>query len=158
MPQRVVRSWENGNVPLSTVPYGQLIHMANALDRHGANFQGSLDQLLAAIQCDVLISGMLGGDEDYADVPPIDDESAWGTIAGALLRWAICGLVPADYSRFAAARPLLAESDISGLASVAKLLSALPGQGPELANYGMTLQAIFVAHTEQGSCRNRCSG
>ena len=83
------------------------------------------------MQCDVLISGMLGDDEDYADVPPIDDESAGGTIVGALLRWAVCGLVPAYYSMFAAARPLLAESDISRLASVAKLLFGIawPGAG-----------------------------
>ena len=68
-------------------------------------------QLMLASQCDLLIVGMLRGFEDYAEVPPVDEDSAEGEAARDLLRWALVGVPPGRYETFAPARPLLATHD-----------------------------------------------
>jgi integrase len=57
---------------------------------------------------------MLGGFEDYGEVPPVDDESA-GESARGLLRWALAGDVPEHYRRHGQAGRLLAVMYHAGL-------------------------------------------
>ena len=84
-----VRSWENGTIPLFSVPYGQLQQLADALKRAGAQVGHELGELLLASQCDLLLTGMLHGFEDYAEVPPIEEDSTEAEAARELLRWAL---------------------------------------------------------------------
>jgi transcriptional regulator with XRE-family HTH domain len=63
-----VRSWENGNSPLFCMSYDQLRRLAAALDQGHAPASSDLDELLLASQCDLLVTGMLRGFEDYAEV------------------------------------------------------------------------------------------
>ncbi len=65
-----VGAWEDGTTPLFCVRYGQLRALADALTDAGGRVGWELDELLIASQCDLLMTGMLHGFEDYAEVPP----------------------------------------------------------------------------------------
>jgi hypothetical protein len=68
-----VRSWENGSYPLFCMGYDELRRLASALDQRHEGVRNALDELLLVSQCDLLLTGMLRGSEDYAKVPPIDE-------------------------------------------------------------------------------------
>jgi hypothetical protein len=136
-----VHAWENGTIPLFGLPYGQLQQLATALERAGAYVGNELGELLLSSQCDLMITGMLHGFEDYAEVPPIEERSAAAEIARELLRWALAGQVPDRYRQVASARPLLVKEDIDLLAAIARGLRA-GSRGHSLVGYGGVLIAL----------------
>jgi transcriptional regulator with XRE-family HTH domain len=136
-----VRGWEDGTCPLFCVPYHDLCCLAAAFDQAGAKVPCDVADLVLASQCDLLLTGMLQGFEDYAEVPPVDEVSVEGEAARDLLRWALAGVLPERYRPFAPARPLLAAHDLIAFSAVARQLSAGP-HGDQLASYGRTLTAI----------------
>jgi hypothetical protein len=97
-------------------------------------------EFVLASQCDLLLTGVLHGFEDYAEVPPIDEDSAEGETARDLLRWA---LVPERYRLFAPTRPLLAAHDLIAFNAVAGELSA-DLYGDQLASYGRALKDLML--------------
>src|ERR1039457_4572107 len=105
-----VRAWEEGACPLFCVRYDQLCQLADALSRVGAQIGPDVRELLLASQCDLLITGILHGFEDYGEVPPVDENEDSATAARGLLRWALTGVVPQRYRRYAVAGPLLTAS------------------------------------------------
>jgi hypothetical protein len=133
-----VRRWENGTIPLFDVPYGQLRQVAEALNSSGATVGNDLNELLLASQCDMLIIGMLSGEENYAEVPPIGERTADGAAANAMLRWAAQGAVPTEYAKLAPATPLIADLDVARLADAARELTT-GIFGHDLAAYGCAL-------------------
>lgn len=136
-----VRSWESGTIPLFAVPYAQLQQLAQVLDRAGAQVGMELGDLLLASRCDLLLTGMLHGFEDYAEVPPIEENSAEADSARSLLRWALAGLVPDRYRQHASPRPLLGKKHVDLIAAVARGLQA-ESHGPDLADFGGALVAL----------------
>jgi hypothetical protein len=104
-----VRGWEYSTIPLFGVPYGQLHQLAETLNSLGATIGNDLNELLLASQCDMLIMGMLSGEETYAEVPPIGERTPEGAAADALLRWAAQGAIPTEYLNLAPATPLLGD-------------------------------------------------
>jgi transcriptional regulator with XRE-family HTH domain len=138
---RTLRGWESGTCPLFLVAYDDLRCLAAALDQVGAKVPCELAELVLASQCDLLIAGMLRGLEDYAEVPPVDEESAEGQTARDLLRWALVGVPPARHETFTPARPLLATHDLNAFDMVTLRLST-GSQGDQLVSYGRALTAI----------------
>ena len=141
-----VRSWEDGICPLFCPPYGRLRGLAAAFEQAGAKLRCGVADLVLASQCDLLITGMQHGFEDYAEVPPLDEGSGEGEAARDLLRWALVGNVPERYRPFAPARPLLAAQDLTAFRSVAQQLST-GSRGQQLASYGRALTAIRVSYS-----------
>lgn len=88
-------------------------------------------------------AGPLQGFENYAELPPIDEDSAEGEAARDLLRWALAGVLPERYCPFAPTRPLLAAQDLTAFTAIAWELSA-GTHGDQLASYGRALTAIRV--------------
>jgi len=138
-----VRRWEDGTCPLFCVPYDGLLRLAAALDEAGAKTGCDVAELGLASQCDLLVTGMLHGTEDYAEVPPIDQDSAEGEAARDLLRWALVGVLPERYRPFATARPFLAAHDLITFTTVARQLGA-GSHGSQLASYGRCLAALMA--------------
>jgi transcriptional regulator with XRE-family HTH domain len=132
-----VRAWESGALPLYSVSYGQLRDLTRQLAAAPAG--PPLRDLLAAAQCDLLITGMLRGSEDYAEVPPIDDPAA-GEPARGLLRWALTGDAPEPYRWRVRPRRLLSGRAAGQLTAVARDLRA--GQHDGLASFGAALLAL----------------
>jgi transcriptional regulator with XRE-family HTH domain len=126
-----VRHWEQGTFPLYAVDYGALRQLAEAT-------AAGVEELLIAQQCDLLIMRMLTGDEDFADVPPVDEDNPCGETARELLRWAFTGQVPNRWRRLAPSRPLLAADDADRIACLARHL-VVGSYGPELASYGAAI-------------------
>jgi hypothetical protein len=97
-----------------------------------------LGELLLASQCDLLLTGVLHGFEDYAEVPPIDEDGTDAETARELLRWALAGAVPERYRQYAQLGQLLAMNDIDLLAAIAQdLRSGMHGH--DLTNFGSIL-------------------
>jgi transcriptional regulator with XRE-family HTH domain len=138
---RTVRGWENGTHPLFCTGYNQLCRLAHALDQAGAKVGYEVGDLVLASQCDLLMTGMLRGFEDYAEVPPVDEDGAEGDVARDLLRWALAGAMPERYRPFVPAGPLLARQDVTAFTALARDLSA-GSHGDQLASYGVTLIAL----------------
>jgi hypothetical protein len=136
-----VRGWEDGTCPLFCVPYDGLFRLAAALDQARAKTRCDVAELALASQCDLLVTGMLHGTEDYAEVPPVDEDSAESEAARDLLRWALAGVLPGRYRPFATARPLLAAHDLITFTAVARQLGA-GSHGGQLASYGRSLVAL----------------
>jgi DNA-binding transcriptional regulator YiaG len=135
-----VRSWENGTRPLYEVNSVQLRQLADTLSEAGALAGHDYTELILASQCDLLITGMLYGFEDYAEIPPIDGDTA-GHDARSLLRWALTGQVPDQYSLYAMDGPLLARSDATAFAAIAHDLQA-GSEGSDLTSYASALMAL----------------
>lgn len=138
-----VRSWEDGTCPLFCLPYADLCRLAAAFDQAGAKVGCDIAELVLASQCDLLVTGILQGFEDYAEVPPVDEDSTEGKAARDLLRWALVGVAPKRFRPFSPARPLLAGEDVIAFTAVARRLSA-SSHGDQLASYGRALAAIRV--------------
>lgn len=138
-----VRIWENGTCPLFLVTYDDLGRLAGAFDQAGAKVQCDLAELMLAARCDLLIVGMLRGFEDYAEVPPVDEDSPEGEAARDLLRWAIAGVSPERYRALAPIRPLLTAHDVSAFSALALRLST-GLHGDQLTRYGRALSAIIT--------------
>jgi DNA-binding transcriptional regulator YiaG len=136
-----VRAWENGTIPLFSVPHGQLQRLAAALNHAGAQVGHELNELLLASRCDLLITGMLHGFEDYAEVPPIEERSAEADMVRELIRWALVGPVPNRYRQHASPRPLLDKGDVDLFIAAARDLEA-GSQGHDLVGYGSALVAL----------------
>ena len=134
-----VREWENGTLPLYSVGYRELRHLAETLASAGASVGANVADLTAAAQCDLLITGMLHGFEDYAEVPPVEEPGHRGDLARELLRWALAGILPDRFGGLANPGPLLAPADTTALTSLARDLRAA---GPELASFGATLLTL----------------
>jgi transcriptional regulator with XRE-family HTH domain len=138
-----VRGWEDGTCPLFCVPYADLCRLAAAFDQAGTKVRCDVAELVLASQCDLLVTGILQGFEDYAEVPPVDEDNAEGEAARDLLRWALAGVLPERYRPFAPARPLLAAEDLTAFTALARRLSA-GSHSDQLANYGRALTALWV--------------
>jgi hypothetical protein len=136
-----VRSWEDGTCPLFCLPYADLCHLVAAFDQAGAEVHCDVAELALASQCDLLVIGMLEGFEDYAEVPPIDEDSAEGEAARNLLRWALAGVLPERYRPFAPVRPLLAAQNRTAFTALARELSR-GSHGDQLVSYGRALAAL----------------
>jgi transcriptional regulator with XRE-family HTH domain len=136
-----IRSWEDGTCPLFCVRYHDLCRLAAAFDEAGVKVRCDVAELVLASQCDLLLTGMLQGFEDYAEVPPIDEDSAQGEAARDLLRWALAGILPERYRPFAHGRPLLAAQDLIAFIAIAQQLSA-GSNGDHLASYGRALVVL----------------
>ena len=140
--QATVRSWENGTSPLFCMSYDQLRRLAAALDQGHGLAPSGLGELLLASQCDLLLTGMLRGFEDYAEVPPIDEPSEEGEHARDLLRWALTGIVPGKYRPRGAANPLLARQDFFALTAIARDLNS-GSHGSQLSSYGVAFASLM---------------
>jgi transcriptional regulator with XRE-family HTH domain len=140
---RTVRSWENGTCPLFSVRYHHLCCVAAALDQAGAKTSCDVAELVLASQCDLLITGMLQGFEDYAEVPPVDENGLEGEAARGMLRWALTGVAPERYRPYAPASPLLARQDLIALNALAQTLNG-GSHGGQLADYGAALMALMT--------------
>jgi transcriptional regulator with XRE-family HTH domain len=139
-PDTVCR-WEDGTCALFCVPYADLCRLAAAFDQAGTRVRCDVAQLVLASQCDLLVTGILQGFEDYAEVPPVDEDSTEGEAARDLLRWAVIGDLPEQYRSFAPARPLLAVEDVIAFTALAQRLSSR-SRGDQLASYGHALVAL----------------
>jgi transcriptional regulator with XRE-family HTH domain len=138
-----VRGWEDGTCPLFCVPYHELCRLAAVFDQAGAKMPCDVAELVLASQCDLLLTGMLEGLEDYAEVPPIDEDSAEGETARDLLRWALAGVLPARYRPFAPARRLLPTQDLAAFTAIARELGA-GSHDRQLVSYGRGLTALLA--------------
>lgn len=138
-----VRDWESGTIPLFSVGYSELCRLAAVLGRAGATVGCDVGELALASQCDLLVTGMLRGFEDYAEVPPVDEDTGEGSAARDLLRWALTGVLPERYRPFASAGPLLAKQDLIAFAALAHELST-GSRGDQLASYGRALTALTM--------------
>jgi hypothetical protein len=136
----IVSGWEDGTRPLFCVRYDRLHQLADALHHAGACVGQHVNELVLASQCDLLFTGILRGFEDYADVPPIDEDAA-GEDARSLLRWALTGTVPDRYRAHAPAGRLLAWPEVILLATVARDLQT-GSHGGDLARFGRALAAL----------------
>jgi hypothetical protein len=136
-----VCAWESGKIPLFSVPYDQLQRLAAALNNAGAQVGHELSELLLASQCDLLITGMLYGFEDYAEVPPIEACGVDAMRSRELLRWAIVGQVPDRYLQHASPHPLFDKEDVDVLIAIARDLQA-GSHGQDLIGYGRVLIAL----------------
>jgi len=146
VPPATVRAWEDGICPLYRVTYGQLRQIAGVLAEAGARTGLDLGGLVLASQCDLLIAGMLDGSEDYAEVPPVDQD-AEGAPAHGLLRWALTGHVPERYRPYARTGPLLGRAEVLRFLALARNLAA-GDQASELAAYGAALVQLAAGqHT-----------
>ena len=133
-----VRGWENGTCPLYCVDYQQLHQLADAFAAGGT--RGDVAELALVSQCDLLIAGMLGGFEDYAEVPPIEEPGQRGDLARELLRWALAGIIPDRFLSVADRGPLLAPADAAAITCRARPQAG--AAGPELAVFGAALLAL----------------
>jgi hypothetical protein len=139
----MVAHLEGGLWPLFCVRHDRLCELAGALDRAGAQVGNQASELMLASQCDLLLTSMLRGFEDYAEVPPIEQDVA-GRAARGLLRWALAGVVPLRYRAYMPPWRLLAEPDVTILAAIARDLLA-GARGSELVRFGGELQSLVTA-------------
>jgi len=137
-----VRDWESGVRPLFCVSYHELCQLAQVLERAGARVGHKVDELVLASQCDLLITGMLRGFEDYAEVPNVNEDVA-GDAARSLLRWALIGQVPERYRPYAQMGRLVTERDASLFDNVARDLQE-GSHGDDIARYGTALIALIT--------------
>jgi transcriptional regulator with XRE-family HTH domain len=141
IPISTVARWEAGSSPLYCADFGQLCQLAAPLTPADGDEGRFLHRLLLASQCDLLLTGMLRGFEDYAEIPPIDENTADGETTRGLLRWALTGVAPAPYTKHAPAGRLLAEEDVTKIRELA-LLVEVGAHGPDLKVFGSTLATL----------------
>lgn len=140
-PGSIVRGWEAASTPLFCTDFGLLRRLAAALSPADRDGRQVLHTLLLASQCDLLLTGMLRGFEDYAEVPPIDEDTTDGETTRGLLRWALTGTVPPLYKLHAPTGRLLALEDVTRIRGVALLVQA-GAQGADLKVFGYTLAML----------------
>jgi hypothetical protein len=150
MDHATIRDLELGEIPLFCVPYDLLRQIAGALARPGSALTGGLGELVTAADCDMLVTAMLCDFEDYAEVPPIDQDTPDGAVARELLRWALAGVVPGRYRPAVLPRCLLATRERLQIASIARSLS-LGAKGPELAEFGLALAMLTTSEQPSGA-------
>lgn len=138
--QATVLTWEDGTMPMFCVGYGQLRALADALTEADARVGWELDELLIASQCDLLVTGMLHGFEDYGEVPAVEGESAEAWATRGLLCWALTGAAQLQYRPHVVAGRLLAEPDVAHMARIARELQAL--EDSPLSSYGTVLLSL----------------
>lgn len=136
-----VHEWENGTLPLYCVGYRGLRQLAETLASAGATVGADVAELMGAGQCDLLLTGMLNGFEDYAEVPPIEEPGPRGDRAREFVRWALTGIVPDRFLGLADRRPLVAPADAAAIRRVAHRLYAGTA-GPDLATFGAALLTL----------------
>jgi DNA-binding transcriptional regulator YiaG len=136
-----VRAWENGATPSFCLPYTQIQQLSEVLSRSGARAGHELGELLLASRCDLLLTGMLHGFEDYAEVPPIDEDGTEAEAARDLLHWALAGPVPERYRQHATPGPLLDKANIGLVIAAAEDLET-GSYGRDLVEYGSALVAL----------------
>lgn len=145
IPAAIIRQRENGAVPLFAVDYPVLARLTAATC-------SDLRELLIAGQCDLLLAGLLDGTEDFADVPPLDEDTPGGQTARTLLRRACGQPVPDEPHRRRPrrARPRLPGTDITRIAGLARELAA-GSRGDDLARFGAALlDCVTGNHSEPG--------
>ena len=142
VPISTIASWEDGSSPLYCTDFGQLRQLAAALTAPGGDERQVLHTLLLASQCDLLLTGMLRGFEDYAEIPPIDEDTADGETTRGLLHWALTGAAPALYMKHAPAGRLLSEEDVTKIRELAQLAQT-GAQGPALKIFGSALATLI---------------
>ena len=98
---------------------------------------------MVAADCDLLVTAMLCEFEDYAEVPPIDQDTPDGYVARELLRWALAGVVPDRYRPVVLPGCLLAARERLQITAIALDLSA-GSYGPELAEFGLALSLLTI--------------
>jgi hypothetical protein len=96
---------------------------------------------LLASRCDLLLTGILNGFEDYGEVPAIEENSVEAECARSLLRWALVGQVPDRYRHHAVRRRLLDKKHVNLFVAIARDLQA-ESHGADLANFGGVLVAL----------------
>jgi hypothetical protein len=84
---------------------------------------------------------MLRGFENYAEVPPIDEDGPQADAARALLSWALTGTVPERIRAYVQAAPLMSRPDVAQFAAMARGLKAGDG-GPDLIPFGVALVGL----------------
>ena len=136
-----LRAWETGTAPLYCEPYPQLRRIASTLSQTGAVAGADLAELLLASQCDLLITRMLTGTEDYAEIPPIDENTSEGKATRALLRWALTSQPPAHYGALALRGPLLSRADAERLHALGLALQ-LGARGSVLVPVGAVIASL----------------
>ena len=141
VPLLVVARWEAGSSPLYCTDFGQLRQLAAVLTPDEGDEGQSLHRLLLACLCDLLLTGMLCGFEDYAEIPPIDEDTADGKNTRGLLRWALTGVVPAQHKKHAPTGRLLAAEDVGKIRELA-LLAQAGAYGPDLKGFGSALAML----------------
>ena len=136
-----VRAWESGAIPSFCLPYNQIHQLSETLSRSAACVGHELGELLLASRCDLLLTGMLHGFEDYAEVPPIDEDTTDAEVARDLLRWALAGPVPDRYRQYAPSGPLVHKADVGLFIAAAGDLQT-GSHGHDLIRYGSALVAL----------------
>lgn len=97
----VVRAWESGRVPLFCVPFTKLRHLARVISPGDVESGAVLNYLLMAARLDLLVSEMLAGSADYAELPAIGAGTMESVVTRELLAWGFHGVVPDCYRDFA---------------------------------------------------------
>ena len=138
---RTMRDVEVGEIPLYCVPYAFLEHVAGALTDSLSSLAGGISELVTAADCDLLVTALLCEFEDFAEVPPIDQDTADGARARELLAWALRGVIPDRYQPAAAPGCLLTGLERLQIAAIARDLDA-GAYGAELAEFGNALTVL----------------
>lgn len=139
---KAVLDLEKGFVPLFCLPYDQLRHLAECLRPPHPAIELLFAELIRASQCDLLVTGLLLGFEDFAEVPPADEDNQEGRFARDLLSWAFRGIVPMRYHGVADPSCLLTAADCRRIAAILHDIRA--GEGDtDLARYAETLSALL---------------
>ena len=136
-----LHGWEAGTIPLFCTDFGLLRKLAAALEPAGGDERHMLHTLLLASQCDLLLTGMLRGFEDYAEVPPIDEDTTDGETARRLLRWALTGTAPTLLMLHAPTGHLIAQWYVTRIRVLALLIQA-GAHSPDLKAFGCTLAML----------------
>lgn len=115
---RALLRLERGIVPLFCLPYDQLRDLAECLSARKPATELLFAELLRAGQCDLLIAGLLLGIEDFAEVPPADEDNQEGQLVRDLLIWAFRGVVPMRYREVVEPGCLIATTDRRQIAAI----------------------------------------
>jgi hypothetical protein len=148
-----VCGWEDGEVPLYCVPYVELRQLALALNPADPETSAVLNYLLIAGQFDLLVSEMLAGSADYADLPSIGADTVRGVVARDLLAWGFLGIVPDRYREFVRPGCLYCRADRRRI--IATLDGLRVGASSELAEYAASLLAMLGSEDQVVRSRRR---
>ena len=138
---RTMRDVELGEIPLYCVPYTFLQRVADELTESLTPLAGGISELVIAAYCDLLVTALLCDFEDFAEVPPIDQDTVEGKRARELLAWALRGVVPDRYQPAAAPGCLLTGLERLQIAAIARGLAA-GAYGAELTGFGNALTVL----------------